>query len=64
MESVEKSDIFIERTLRSAIDICKHGGSVTEQLKEKVFRMLYDNRREIIDLPILGKGSPTSPLFY
>jgi len=57
MESAEKSNIFIERTLRSALDICKHGGSVTEQLKEKVFRMLYDNRRRIIDIPIPGKGS-------
>jgi hypothetical protein len=38
--------------LRSAIEICKHGGSVTESFREKVFRMLYDNRRVVFDKPI------------
>jgi hypothetical protein len=34
--------------LRSALDIYKQGGHVTRVLKDRVFRMHYDNRRSII----------------
>jgi len=57
MEEVDKSNVFVEKSLRSAIDIWKNGGSVTDSYREKVFRMLFDNRRIIIDDSIEGMGS-------
>jgi len=40
---------FIQSSLRSALDIVKYGGHVTKKYKDQKFRLLYDNRREIID---------------
>lgn len=39
----------LERSLRSGTDLSKKGGSVTPILRDKTFRMLYDNRRIIED---------------
>jgi len=40
-----KSLEYIQRTLRSGLDILKEGGSVTTVYKDKIFRMYYDNRK-------------------
>lgn len=47
---LKTKDKFIEYTrfsLRSAKDIFKKGGHVTSVFKDQVFRLFYDNRREI-----------------
>jgi hypothetical protein len=54
LNSEEKSITFVQSSLRSALDIYKQGGHVTRLLKDRIFRMHYDNRRSIIipkDLP-------------
>ena len=38
---------FIQNSLRSGKDIYKHGGNVTNVYSDKVFRLLYDNKRLI-----------------
>ena len=44
-----KSGEFIQRSLRSALDILKHGGSVTPAYKDRIFRVHYDNCRIMED---------------
>jgi hypothetical protein len=36
-------------TLRSAVDLYKHGGFLTQSLSEKDFNMYYDNRRVVVE---------------
>jgi len=36
--------------LRSAKDLYQKGGQVTEVMRDQTFRLLYDNRREILEL--------------
>jgi hypothetical protein len=36
---------YVQRSLRSALDIFKHGGTVTPTFKSRTFRMINDNRR-------------------
>ena len=45
----DKELTFIQRQLRSGKDIFKFGGNVTEVLTDKVYRIMYDNKRVIID---------------
>lgn len=40
---------FIQFSLRSATDIFKKGGDLTQTLSEKDFNLVYDNRREVIE---------------
>ena len=40
---------YTRKSLRSAKDIIKKGAHVTSVLKDQVFRLLYDNRREIVE---------------
>jgi len=51
MESMlgNKELTFIQEQLRSGKDIFKFGGNVTEILTDKVYRIMYDNKRIIID---------------
>lgn len=51
---------YVQRSLRSALDIYKHGGSVTPIYKNRVFRMNNDNRRIYDDEN--GKLSPLNTL--
>jgi hypothetical protein len=44
-KTTDKSTVFIQRSLRSGLDILKNGGSVTPVYKDKILRMFYDNRR-------------------
>jgi len=48
MNSKDKKIMFIQKSLRSALDIYKQGGHVTPVFKDRIFRMHYDNRRTII----------------
>lgn len=48
MGSSGKSISFIQHSLRSALDIYRGGGHVTDVFKDRLFRMHYDNRRLII----------------
>jgi hypothetical protein len=41
---------YTQSSLRSAKDIFKQGGHVTEKFKDQKVRVLYDNRREIVEL--------------
>jgi hypothetical protein len=40
---------FVQKQLRSGKDIFKHGGHVTEVLTDKIYRLMYDNKRIIIE---------------
>jgi hypothetical protein len=48
----DKSLNFIQHTLRSAKDIYKKGGHVTSVYRDQVYRLLFDNKRIIIDSKI------------
>ena len=47
--SLDKSLIFLQKQLRGAKDIYKKGGHVTMKYSDQVFRLLYDNKRFIVD---------------
>ena len=49
--SDEKVINFIRTSLRSALDVYKYGGHVTQTFTDQIFRLHYDNRR-IITIPI------------
>jgi hypothetical protein len=51
---------FAQRSLRKVPDIFKDGGHVTAKVSEKSFRLVYDNRREIIDTGV----HPSTALLY
>lgn len=44
---------FGQRSLRKVTDIFKDGGHVTAKVNERSFRVVYDNRRQIIDTGLL-----------
>lgn len=44
---------YLQTSLRSAIDILKHGGHVTKKYKDQRFSLVYDNRREILDQDLI-----------
>jgi hypothetical protein len=44
----DKSLEFIQFSLRSALDIYKQGGHVTPVYKDQIFRLQFDNKRQII----------------
>jgi len=48
LKSEYKSLEFVNQSLRSALDIYKDGGNLTPILKDKKFRLHYDNKRLII----------------
>jgi len=45
----DKELFFIQKQLRSGKDIFKKGGHVTDILSDKIYRLLYDNKRFIIE---------------
>jgi hypothetical protein len=49
IRSTDKFIYFIQNSLRSAIDIFKHGGHVVAKYSDRQFKFAYDNRRRIID---------------
>jgi hypothetical protein len=49
LKSSEKVFEFTRKSLRGAKDIFNKGGHVTTVLKDQSFRLLYDNRRKIIE---------------
>jgi len=51
---------FGQKSLRKVTDIYKFGGHVTAKITEKVFRIVFDNRRRIIDTGI----SPSMNLLF
>jgi len=53
--NTNKTIEFLQSSLNSSIDIIKHGGQVTRKYSDRKFSLLYDNRREIIDLPLIQK---------
>ena len=54
-----KEILYLNKRLRSALDIYKHGGNVTAEFRDQVFRLMFDNKRLIInDI----EGSPLSAL--
>lgn len=48
-ENKSLSIYYGQTSLRKVNDIYKEGGHVTTKITEKVFRVVYDNRREVID---------------
>lgn len=48
LKSEDKSWVFVQNSLRSALDIYKGGGHVTRVFKDQMFRLQYDNKRLII----------------
>ncbi len=44
---------YLQMSLRTAIDIMKHGGHVTRKYKDQRFSLVYDNRREILDQDLI-----------
>ena len=54
LNTLKNRDKYFEYTrtrLRSAKDIFSQGGHVTTILNDQTFRMLYDNRRQIVETP-------------
>lgn len=49
MKSDSKTFDFTQTRLRGANDIFKKGGHVTRTYRDQVFRLLHDNRRQIVD---------------
>jgi len=49
LESESRTINYGQRSLRKATDIFKEGGHVTPKVSERAFRVVFDNRREIID---------------
>jgi hypothetical protein len=49
LQSNSKTIEFIQTRLRSASDIYKQGGHVTNMYRDQKFRMHFDNKRVIID---------------
>jgi hypothetical protein len=49
LKSDDKSLLFLRTSLRSALDIYKEGGHVTRTYSDQIFRLMYDNKRLIID---------------
>lgn len=72
LQSENKELEYVQNSLRSAYDIYKDGGHVTMVYSDKIFRLLYDNKRIIVDNSsdfgylnlisnnILSKDEPTS----
>lgn len=46
-KSETKEVEYVQSSLRSAKDIYKHGGNVTMKFRDQIFRMHYDNRRQL-----------------
>jgi hypothetical protein len=57
LSSKEKYFEFTQSSLRGANEIYKKGGHVTPTYKDRIFRLMYDNRRLIIDEDAKGKGN-------
>lgn len=49
LKSDDKTLLFLRSSLRSALDIYKEGGHVTRTYSDQVFRLMYDNKRIIVD---------------
>lgn len=49
LKSNDKTLLFLRSSLRSALDIYKEGGHVTRTYSDQVFRLMYDNKRIIVD---------------
>jgi hypothetical protein len=49
LSSEDKYFEYIQNSLRGAVDIFKKGGHVTMVYRDQIFRLFYDNRREIIE---------------
>jgi hypothetical protein len=47
MKTENKTIEFVQSRLRSASDIYKRGGHVTMVRRDQLFRMHYDNRRQL-----------------
>lgn len=60
-KSSGKSTEFIQKSLRSGLDLLKEGGTVTPVYKDKMFRMLYDNRRVMNDKYYVGELRDSKP---
>jgi hypothetical protein len=63
LRSSEKYFEFTQKRLRGAKDIFKLGGHVTAVYKDQKFRMLHDNRRQIIE-PNDFKGFDLSEVLF
>ena len=55
LKSPNKFFEFTRKSLRGAKDIFNKGGHVTTVLKEQLFRMIHDSRREIIEPSCFSK---------
>jgi hypothetical protein len=49
LKSNDKTLLFLRSSLRSALDIYKEGGHVTRTYSDQSFRIMYDNKRIIVD---------------
>lgn len=49
LKSNDKTLLFLRSSLRSALDIYKEGGHVTRTYSDQAFRVMYDNKRLIVD---------------
>jgi hypothetical protein len=49
MNSEDKSFIFLRTRLRSGLELYKEGGHVTMKYSDQAFRLMFDNKRIIID---------------
>jgi hypothetical protein len=49
LKSNDKTLLFLRSSLRSALDIYKEGGHVTRTYSDQAFRLMYDNKRLIVD---------------
>jgi hypothetical protein len=46
----DKELIYIQKQLRTGKDIFVKGGNVTEKLSDRKFRLMYDNKRRVIEV--------------
>jgi len=57
LATLEKYFEFTQSSLRGANEIYKKGGHVTMTFKEQIFRLMFDNRRQIVDFDPKTKGN-------
>ena len=49
LSSSDKEFEYIQSSLRGAKDVFKFGGHVTEKLRDQIVRVVFDNRRKIVE---------------
>lgn len=58
ISSDSKEILYLNKRLRSSLDVYKQGGNVTTEYRDQIFRLMHDNKRKMI----MDDKSPKSAL--